>query len=202
MKKQVLVIHGGDVFDSYEEYLNFLKEYPADLERLLPRKKWKNNLQDDLGEEWEVLSPQMPNYHNAKYSEWKVWFEKILPHLRDEIVLVGHSLGGTFLAKYLAENNFPVKVYTVYLVAAPFDEKDRDVDYTLGDFALPESLQKFQEQTNKIFLYYSKDDPTVPISDLEKYTQVLPKAEKVIFTNYGHFHQEHFPEIVEAIKNQ
>jgi len=200
MKKQILAIHGGEVFNSYEEYLNFLKEYPVDLDRLLTKKKWKNNLQADLGEGWEVLNPQMPNHRNAKYAEWKIWFEKFLPFLRDEVILIGSSLGGIFLAKYLSENDFSVKISAAYLIAAPFDENDRDVNYTLGDFALPESLEKFQEQVEKIFLYHSEDDPVVPISDLEKYAQALPKAEKIVFQDRGHFSQDHFPEIVEMIR--
>ncbi len=200
MKKQILSIHGGDVFNSYEDYLSFLREYPADLNRILTKKKWKNNLQDDLGEGWEVLNPQMPNYHNAKYVEWKIWFEKFLPFLRDGVILIGSSLGGSFLVKYLSENEFPVKISAAYLIAAPFSAESRDANYTLGDFALPEALDKFEQQVEKIFLYHSADDPVVPFSDLERYAQVFPKAKKVIFQDRGHFSQEHFPEIVDAIK--
>jgi len=66
MKKQTITIHGGEVFGSYEKYLDFLRNYPSKLDKLLKKKKWKNNLQDDLGEDWEVINPQMPNYRNAK----------------------------------------------------------------------------------------------------------------------------------------
>ncbi len=201
MKKQVLTIHGGEFFDSYEEYLDFLKNYPSKLDRLLKKNKWKNNLQDDLGGNWEVISPQMPNYQNAKYLEWKIWFEKFFPFLRNDIILIGSSLGGTFLAKYLSENNFPIKIMAVYLMAAPFNDNDRDIEHTLGDFKLPPSLKKFENQSKKIFLCHSKDDPVVPFSDLEKYFQALPKAKKIIFKDRGHFNQEHFPEIVKKIKN-
>ncbi len=201
IKRQIVVIHGGEVFNSYEDYLKYLKNYPVDLNRLIKRPRWKNYLQDDLGDSWEVFSPQMPNFRNAKYLEWKIWFEKILPHLQDGVVLIGQSLGGIFLAKYLSENDFSVKISATYLVAAPFDSKARDdIDYTLGDFELPESLEKFQAQSEKIFIYHSKDDSLVPFSDLEKYSRALPKAEKVIFYDRGHFIQEHFPEIVEEIR--
>ena len=33
-EKQVLVIHGGDAFATYEEYLSFLRNYKVDLESL------------------------------------------------------------------------------------------------------------------------------------------------------------------------
>jgi predicted alpha/beta-fold hydrolase len=47
----------------------------------------------------------MPNKLNARYHEWKIFFEGILSKLdrEDEITLVGGSLGGCFLLKYFSE---------------------------------------------------------------------------------------------------
>jgi hypothetical protein len=78
MKKQVVVIHGGDTFDSYEDYLTFLNAFEVDKESLF-LKDWKSTLQSELGENYEVLCLQMPNMFNAKYLEWKIWFEKYIP---------------------------------------------------------------------------------------------------------------------------
>lgn len=197
MKKQILIIGGGEVFDSYDDYIKFLKEYRLDLEKT-KKKKWKRELQKDLGDDWEVIYPDMPAKWNVKYLEWKLWFEKFLPHLRDDVILLGNSLGGIFLSKYLSENDFPVKIKAVFLVAPPFDEKD--CDYSLGDFVLSASLKKFEDQCDKIFIYFSKDDPVVPFADLEKYMKALPSAKKVVFEDKGHFNLEEFPEIVEKIK--
>ena len=109
MKKQVIVIHGGDTFSTYEEFILFLKDFKIDLNRFRG-KDWKSTLQDALGVEYDVLCPQMPNKQNAKYSEWKLWFDKIIPLLNDNIILVGHSVGGIFLVKYLAEENISKNV--------------------------------------------------------------------------------------------
>lgn len=108
MKTQVVVIHGGDPFNTYEEYLTFLKNKELTLERLR-RKDWKVPFENNLGEQYEVLAPAMPNKQNAKFSEWKLWFEKVTPLLNNEVILVGHSLGGIFLTKYLSENAYPKK---------------------------------------------------------------------------------------------
>src|SRR3989344_3659970 len=105
MKTQIVVIHGGDTFDTYEQYLSFLKNYKIDFERFRENKKdWKATLAEKLGENYEVISHSMPNKRNAKYIEWKIWFEKFIPFLNPEVILVGHSLGGAFLAKYFSEN--------------------------------------------------------------------------------------------------
>ncbi|MFC1623136.1 alpha/beta hydrolase [Patescibacteria group bacterium] len=200
MKKQILVIGGGETFETYDDYLEYLKLYEMNIDRV-KAKRWKNELQDVLGDEWEVIFPVMPSARNAKYLEWKIWFEKFIPYLRDDVILLGHSLGGTFLVKYLSENEFPLKISAAFLIAPPFDDKDRITEHSLADFILSGSLGKFENQCEKIYVYFSKDDPVIPFADLSKYEKAFPDAEKVVFEDKGHFNQEEFPELVEKIKN-
>jgi predicted alpha/beta hydrolase family esterase len=141
----------------------------------------------------------MPNKYFAHYEEWKIWFEKHVPYLSDDLVLIGHSMGGIFLAKYLSENNFPRRIKATFLVAAPFD--DEDAEDTVGDFALSGSLANFKKQAGKIFLYQSKDDTVVPYADLLKYKKELPGVVERVFEDRGHFTQEELPEIVEDIRS-
>jgi len=199
MKKQVIVIHGGDTFNTYEEYLKFLREWEIDFEDIRKKRKdWKDTLEENLGPDFEVIAPKMPNKINAKYLEWKIWFEKFVPHFEQEVVLVGHSMGGIFLAKYLSENNFPKRIKGLFLVAAPYDEKD--TEYPLGDFNLPASLEKITEQAEKVFVYQSTDDPVVPFADFGKYLNQLKTAVSREFKDRGHFNQETLPELIEDIR--
>jgi uncharacterized protein len=202
MKKQVVVIGGGDVFASYKEYLNYLKNYKFDIRKLKIR-RWKENLPESLGEGFEVIFLKMPNTLNAKYAEWKIMFEKLIPFLKNNPILLGHSLGGIFLAKYLSENRFSKKIKATFLVSAPFDHKEYKNE-TLGDFKLGknlENLENLEKQGGKIFIYHSEDDNLVSFKDFLKYKDNLPKAETRIFKNRGHFDQQKFPEIVKDIKN-
>ena len=202
MKKQIVIIHGGTSFKTYEDYISYLKNKEISIEKLRPRKEWKDTLATELGNDYEILMPRMPNGTNARYDEWKLWFNKIAEILNDEVVLIGHSLGGIFLAKYLSENTFPKRIIATILVAPPFDDTDgADGKESLIDFALPSSLAKFTEQSGKIYLVHSKDDPVVPFTQLKKYQQALPNAETVVFKNREHFNQETFPEIIELIKS-
>ena len=196
-KKQVVFIHGGETFETYDDFLAALKSWEFDPDKF-KIKKWKDTLPEVLGEGFDVIAPVMPNKYNAKYKEWKIWFEKVLPYVRDNVVLVGHSLGGVFLAKYLSENDFPKKICATFLVAAPYD--DADSDYSLADFALPESLERLAGQGGEIFIYHSEDDFIVPFVDAQKYTRALPDAAPVLFKDRNHFLQEEFPELVENIK--
>lgn len=200
MKKQILIIHGGDAFDTYGDYLKFLKNWQIDFEDFnKQRTDWKDNLSKVLGKGFEIIAPKMPNKLNAKYLEWKIWFEKFIPYLKKEVILIGHSMGGIFLAKYLSENNFPKKILGLFLVSAPYDEKDSQE--SLGDFVLPKSLEKMNKQIQKIFIYQSKDDPVVSFADMGKYLAKLKKAIVRVLKGRGHINQSRFPEIIRDIKS-
>ncbi len=197
-KTSCVIIHGGTTFRNYRGYISFLKNRPISLDRLRSKRGWKDVLQEELGEKFEVLSPKMPDKTNAKYKEWKIWFERIIPFINENVILVGHSLGGIFLAKYLSETDFPKTIKATILVAAPFDDVGRKE--SLVSFRLPSSLEKFIKQGGTIYLVHSKDDPNVPFKQLEKYKQALPSAKTMIFNNREHFNQESFPEITQLIK--
>ena len=47
----------------------------------------------------------------------------------------------------------------------------------------------------------SKDDPVVPFNHSERLAKELPNANYMIFEDRQHFNQEHFPELIETIKN-
>ena len=179
MKRQVLVIHGGDSFLTYKDYLKFLLDYQIEFKNLF-KKDWKYFLLKELRAKYEVIQPQMPNKYNAKYKEWKIWFEKHFPFLRDNLILVGHSMGGVFLAKYLSENSFPKKIKATFLISSPYD---RDEGRNLVEFVLPISLKKFEKQGGKIFIYHSKDDDVVNFTELSKYKKILPNTQIKIFNN-------------------
>lgn len=198
--KQVLIIHGGDFFDSYEEYFQDLDKQEITKEDLIKGdgRRWKDNLPKDLGPGYEVLLPEMPSKLNAKYAEWRIWFEKAFPFLTDGVVLVGHSLGGIFLARYLSENDMPVKVAAVFLIATPHFEKQT------GDagFLITKDLGRLAQQADKVFIYQSEDDDIVTTAHAEKYVKAMPTAIYRLFKDKGHFFsQEHMPELVADIKS-
>jgi predicted alpha/beta hydrolase family esterase len=197
MRQQIFVIHGGDAFDVYEEWLTYLRSKEINLERAKLR-DWKARLEETLGEDFEVIFPRMPNSQNAKYEEWKIWFEKHIPFLHDGVILIGHSLGGVFLARYLSEETFPKSIKATLLIASPFDvDGGRPMQ---GGFCVGESLSKLKEQGGVVVLYHSQDDSVVAFSEMTKYSALLSSAELRVFEDRGHFNQEEFPEILEEIR--
>jgi len=197
-KTQVFVVHGGMTFKNQKDYLDFLKNRKISIERKI---YWDEDyLRNSLGEKFHVIKPRMPLQDNAKYEEWKIHFERYLEQLKDNLILVGHSLGAIFLAKYLSENKFPKKILSVYLIAPPFDDSIIGEDL-VGGFELGEDLSMIMKNCEDVNLIFSKDDECVPVSHAEKYKTKLPDAKIKIYENKnGHFQIEEFPEIVEMIK--
>ncbi len=198
MPQQVLVVHGGTTFPDYESYLSYLKNYQLESLEKLEGKSWKSRLAEDLGENYQVIKPSFPCRRFAKYNEWKIWLEKFFPFLQPGVILIGHSLGGTFLLKYLAENDFPQPISQLHLVAAAVTEENEP----LASFALPADLSSVAKKAEEIFLYQSEDDPVVPFNDALLLAKQLPSAKKIFFAHRQHFNQPEFPEIISKIREK
>jgi predicted alpha/beta hydrolase family esterase len=138
----------------------------------------------------------MQNIRNGK-----IWFERFIPLLNDNIIFIGSSLGGIFLAQYLSENKFPRKILSVYLVCSPFDDTCIGEDL-VGGFKLKSDLSLLEKNCKDITLMFSADDDCVPVDHAEKYRNKLKNSKIIIYkSKNGHFKIPKFPEIVKMIKN-
>jgi predicted alpha/beta hydrolase family esterase len=201
MKQQIFYIHGGSSFTNYEAFLISLKTKTVrDLPNEEQIKKWPSTLREELGESYQVFMPGMPNSQNAKYEEWKIWFERHFEYLDDELILVGWSQGGYFLSKYLIENETPFIIKALFLVAAPYELADFKGEDG-GDFVFDTSrVGELAKKAARIVIMHSKDDFCVPYEHSLKYKSSLPEAELVTFEDKNHFLVEELPELVDMIK--
>jgi len=197
-KTQIILIHRGQTFKNRCDYLNFLKNIEVSLNKKV---KWSGEYLDkELGKDFDIIKPRMPLGLNAKYEDWKIYFERYFPLLKDNIILIGNSLGGIFLAKYLSENKFPKKILSVYLIAAPFDNTLPKEDL-VGGFKLKSDLSRLSK-FNNLNLLFSENDDVVPLSHSKKYRNKLPSANIRVYKNKnGHFKVKTFPELIKMIKN-
>ncbi len=197
-KQQIIVIHGGMTFDTPAAYIAFLNSLTIDLTSLKIKKDWKDTLQGDLGDTFDVLQPRMPNATNAQYEEWCIVFSKIFEQVEENIILVGHSLGAIFLAKYLSENTPSKRIKSLLLIAAPFGNTPTE---SLGSFLVSvDYIPSIQEKVGAIHLFHSTDDAVVPFSESQKYKALLPHATLHTFEDRGHFNQPAFPELLDVFR--
>ncbi len=199
MPQQLIVLHGGNIYSSHKEFIDTLKHKEVSLERLRQKRDWKSNLSKTLGKKYDVLAPSMPNRDNAKYKEWKLWFEKLIPLFDDEVIFIGHSLGALFLLKYLSENEYPKKIKAIFLVGAPFNTAAYSFAKESGFVLDQELLLSVAKQTPYLYFYHSKDDTVVPFESYTEFKKIFPRSKGRSFSNRGHFNDETFPEIVYTI---
>lgn len=99
-KQQIVHIGGGEAFNSHEQYLSYLLKIPLWHMEDGEFDPWYKNYNLYLNTEiYKILAIPMPAKENACYEAWKIWFERHFEYLEDNVVLVGHSLGGGIFSK-------------------------------------------------------------------------------------------------------
>jgi uncharacterized protein len=186
----VLYVGGGMTFPDHGSFLDYLRIRELSLEQSLI---WKDTLVEDLG--LPVVAVPMPCKENAHYDAWAVTFERFVGLVEGDLILVGFSLGGIFLAKYLSENDGIDRVRSVFLVAPPFDDTLSSEPLTNG-FALTD-LSRLSEYD--VTMFFSSNDTLVPLEHAEKYRGSAPSSKIIVLDAADHFIQASLPELVSAI---
>jgi len=78
------------------------------------------HLRSTLGASYEVRYPTMPKERDPDYKRWKGQIRKELAALEGDVILVGHSLGGSFLLKNLSEEKTEATIAGLFLIATPY----------------------------------------------------------------------------------
>ncbi len=179
MKKQVLFVHGGGQ-GAYEE-----------------DKKMAANLRDALGADYDVRCPKLPDEDRPEYGAWRDRIARELAALDGEVILIGHSLGGSILLKYLSEENTGRPVAGLFLIAAPYWGAE---DWEVSEYALQDDFASKLPIELPVFLYHSRDDEVVPFAHLELYTERLDQATARAFDGRGHQFNDNMSEVARDIK--
>ena len=180
MKKHVLFIHGAGK-GAFEE------------DGLLVA-----SLQNALGFAYDVHYPKMPEEDSATYADWKAPIERELATLDDEVILVGHSVGGSVLVKYLSEQQLDKPISSLFLLATPYWGADEF--WKWDEVRLGEDVATKLASIPRIFLYHSRDDEVVPFAHLALYAAKLPQATVRVFDGRGHQFGNDLAEVAEDIR--
>lgn len=191
-----IIIQGGEPFVSRDAYYASLEQRTYDPTKT-ERYRRRYRLGQAISHQYQVFIPEMPDGGIATYRAWKIRFEKHIPYCSDEgVVLIGNSLGGSFLCKRLSENTFPKPIAQVHLVATHIDWKPGEsVEFVVAY----DQLAQLAQQCPKICIYHSHDDLIVPYANAELLKSYLPHAQLITFTDRGHFFQPALPELLERM---
>lgn len=165
IRKQVLFIQGGGD-DGYD----------ADA-------KLAASLQKALGNDYQIIYPQMQTDDAAPEFGWLKQIGEEIAKLKDDVILVAHSLGASFLLKYLSENNIPKKIAGIFLIATPFWTGKEE---WVQGLKLQEDFAENLSPNSRIFFYHCRDDDEVAFDHLTSYRHKLPWASFCEIESGGH----------------
>jgi hypothetical protein len=140
-------------------------------------------------------TPELPKPYKPAYEDWKEVFERF--PIGEETILVGHSCGAGFLARWLSEN--PVKVGAVALVAPWMDPHGELPGFF--DFAIdPNVLDRAERMT----IFISNDDDEEMHLAVDQLAKAWPGANVMRMEGKGHFTLKdmgtrEFPELRDAL---
>jgi predicted alpha/beta hydrolase family esterase len=142
------------------------------------------SLQADLGAGYSVNFPKMPNESTPNYKIWSKDIDGRLAEIDGEIALVGHSVGGAILLKYLSEERVKASITGLFVLAAPYVNADEN--WHDDTAALRPDFGSRLSFLPHITLYHCHDDEVVPFAHLALYTAKLSQATIRRFPSGGH----------------
>jgi uncharacterized protein len=159
------------------------------------------SLRNALGDTYEIRYPKMPRESDADYRRWKPQIGKELAAAKGKLIVVGHSLGGSFLLKYLCEERIETPIAGIFLIATAYWGGDGWLYEGYEAVALPDDFPSKLPKGTPIFLYHSRDDEIVPFAHLALYAEKLPQAILRALDGRGHQLNNDLSEVVRDIKS-
>jgi uncharacterized protein len=163
---------------------------------------WLDHKLSDLGN--EVIRLQFPVGEEQNLENWLDELKQYADLLEDSI-LIGHSLGASFILNVLAL--WVVNPRAVFLISGFVDllgdSSFDDVNKTFVEEEL--DWEKIKRSCEHFYLIYSNNDPYVPIEKVEKIARNLD-TEIIFVKGGGHFQTQsgfkEFPLLLEKVKEQ
>lgn len=151
-----------------------------------------------LGPGYDVGFPRMPDEDEPDVAKWKKQIASELSGMSGSVILVAHSIGGSILLRYLAEENVERKIAGVYVLAAPAWDGDR---WSFDDLKLADdAAAKIASVTPRIVFFHCRDDEVVPFAHLALHGARIAQATTHALETGGHQFDDALTTVAEAIR--
>jgi len=137
---------------------------------------------------YEVIAPDFPTPENQTLENWMKIFGKYKGKINEETIVIGHSVGVTFLLSVIEK--LDLKISGAYFVAGfasqlggKFDELNRTFVEKRFDW------QKIRKNCGKFAIFASDDDPYVPMEKADELAGKLG-AKVIAVKGAGHFNEK------------
>lgn len=156
-------------------------------------------LKERLKADYRIIAPEMPDPENLKYADWKKTLGEALNERDGEVILVGHSLGGSAVLKFFSEEERKVSIKGMFLISSPYWGLDEE--WQLKDFILKNDFERNLADIPQLYFYHSIQEEIVPFSHHKAYAEKLPQATLRQLEGDRHLFYEGLPELVKDINN-
>ena len=142
---------------------------------------WLKEQLENLGH--KVFIPDFPTPENQTLDNWFKTFEDYKDNLNKDSILIGHSLGASFILNVLEK--YPVKAaFLVAGFASLPDNKFKEGMRTFVDRKF--NWAKIKNNCKKFYIFHSDNDPYVPIEKAYEFKKNAD-GELIIVEGAGHF---------------
>lgn len=172
--KNVIIVHGKPSKESYYD----ADGYTSSNFGWIP---WVQN--QLVVRDIKVDVPEMPHAYLPEYTTWKKELERF--DITPETTLVGHSMGGGFLLRWLSEH--PDANPACVILVAPSLDPLRSNETGFCEFEIEQTLT----DRTKVVVMTSDDDSDKAEMSRNMIVTALPAADVRMFPGYGHFIPDH-----------
>ncbi|MBI2559125.1 serine hydrolase family protein [Candidatus Woesearchaeota archaeon] len=170
-----------------------------------PEANWFPWLKKELENKgFEVIVPKFPTPLDQSLESWMRTIAKYEGRINKETVLIGHSLGATFILNYL--ENTGKKINAACLIApfhkllgSPYDKLNKTFIDKQFDW------EKIKSSCSKFFIFASDNDKYIPFDITKELIKKL-NAKFSLVPNGGHLNKESgydkLPILLETIKTE
>jgi predicted alpha/beta hydrolase family esterase len=159
-----------------------------------PKRDFLPWLKEELDKKgYEVITPVMPETNNPKIEKWVTYLAANIGGIREDDILIGHSMGCQTILRFLEGLSKSKKVRKVILVAGfgPFlkglTKEEWQIVQPWVDASL--DLDKIKTKADKFIAIFSDNDPFVPLIENRKLFEEKLGAKVLVEHNKGHFNK-------------
>ncbi|MDD5625593.1 MAG: alpha/beta hydrolase [Patescibacteria group bacterium] len=155
-----------------------------------PKGNWLPWLKSELEKiGYRVFVPKFPTPKNQSLKNWLKVFKKYNRYLDKDSIVIGHSLGPSFLLSVLEKLNHPIKAaffvagFTGLIGRGDFDKLNKT--FTTQSF----NWVKINKNCKKFFVINSNNDPYIPLEKGKMLAKNL-NTKLIILKNAGHINKD------------
>jgi serine hydrolase len=161
---------------------------------------WLKKELEKLG--YTVIVPQFPTPKDQSLKNWLNVFDRYKREINGETLMIGHSIGATFILSALERYELPIN--SVYLVSGFISDLGLKQFDEINESFYNKSFNWENLRENCFYIFHGDNDPYVPLEKANELARKLA-SHVILIKNGGHLNTaagyEKFDFLLEKIKS-